>query len=838
MRPIILIVTLLLAQMISHAATIKGRITDTQGNGLAFATIREAETTNGTAANAEGHYTLEVNTGKVTIIVEYLGYETITKVIEVTGSNTIVNFKLNEQKLDIGEVIVTNNGEDPAYAKMRKVIAKRKYHADLLKTFETDIYMKGVLRTRSFPKSIMGVKITDSMMSEIGLEEGGKGILYLLEEQTKYWYKAPDQTYTKVISVRESGDPKGLGFATMPPVINVYENNFQILDGLNDRGFISPANSNAFFYYSYKFLGSYFEGERMISKIQVIPKRKYEPLFSGYVYVVEDDWVFKSVHLTLTAQSQMNTLDTLRLEQNYMPLEKDVWVIQSQVLYPTIKIIGMDIAGNFITSYSGQKVNAPIDAGIFSNKIISSYDSLAQSYHTEHWDSIRPIPLAADEIRDYQKKDSMQAVWQKTADSLKKTTSVNLGPGAVLLGGASIRAGKNSWSLSPFIQGVNYNTVEGVNAQLSLNWSHEINEDQRWAIAWQNRYGFANKHYNPLLFLKYQSRDTKWRGRDWLIQMQIGSKVQQLNTDAPINPFINLAYTLIGSKNYMKLFENRVAQLQVRRAWGNGLRAVAGISFEERIPLVNTAFYTFNEKNDPLLTPNHPANLPDFEQHTAALLHASVSYQPGWKYIQYPKYKMPITSNAPIFTARYQKGLKGIINSKSDFDKWSVEVEHTLPLRLLGKVDYRLMTGGFLNKNYVGIPDMKHLFGNQTFLANPYLNSFQLAPYYRFSNTADIYFQGHAEWHLGGLLTNKIPLFRRLNWYLLAGTNTLYINKDDYYAEVYVGLENIGWRYLRFARVDFIAGYESGKDKPSLGIRVGLGDVLWQLLGVNNGREL
>lgn len=837
MTKALLLCTLLLMNIAAFAVTIKGRVTDESGNGLAFATVRESGTTNGTAANAEGQYTLEVNAGKVTIVVEYLGYETLTKQVTTDGATMTLNLKMSEQKLDIGEVIVTN-GEDPAYAKMRQVIAKRKYHADLLKTFETDIYMKGALRTRSFPRNIMGVKITDSMLNDMGLENGGKGVLYLLEEQTKYWYKAPNKTYNKVISVRESGDPQGLGFATMPPVINIYENNIEILDGLNERGFISPANSNAFLYYRYKFLGSYFEGDRMISKIQVTPKRKYEPLFTGYVYVVEDEWVFKSVNLTLTAQSQMSTLDTLRLEQIYSPLKKDIWIIQNQVIYPTIKIIGMDIAGSFITSYSGQKVNEPMDEKIFSNKIISSYDSLAQSYKTEHWDSIRPIPLAADEIRDYQRKDSLHAVYASRADSMKGRTRVSVGPGAILLGGPSIKKGKDTWSITPLIRAVNYNTVEGVNGQLSLNWQRTINENKSWNLDFRNRYGFSNERYNPLLTFDYNAQDEKWKFKTWQLRLRVGSMVSQLNTDAPINPYVNLAYTLLGSKNYMKLFENRVATINLRRAWGNGLRASAGISFEERLPLENTSFYTFNEKIDPKLTSNQPIDLPAFEQHRAAIINASISYQPGWKYIQYPKYKMPVTSNAPTFTARYSKGIPGIADSKSDFDKWSVELEHSLKLRMLGTLDYRFVAGGFLNNNYVGVPDMKHLFGNQTFLANPYLNSFQLAPYYRFSNTESFYVQGHAEWHLGGLLTNKIPVFRRLNWYLVGGSNTLFINKDNYYAEAYVGLENIGWRYLRFARVDFIAGYESGKDKPSLGVRLGLGEALWQLLGMSNGRDL
>lgn len=675
------------------------------------------------------------------------------------------------------------------------------------------------------------------MKAEMGMDSAGRGIIYLLEELSSYSYQSPNKEYNKVISVRESGDPQGVGFATMPPITNIYENNLRIMDGLNERGFISPANSNAFLYYKYKFLGSYFDGDRMISKIQVTPKRKFEPLFTGVVYVVENEWVFQSVSLTLTAQSQMNTLDTLRLEQVYMPLKKDLWIIQNQVLYPTIKIMGMDIAGNFVTTYSRQKVNEPIPASRFEGKIIASYDSAATDRMASYWDTLRPVPLAEDEVQDFHKKDSLYTAIRTRSDSLKNKPLIDLSPGSFLLSGPSVRINRNTWSMDPVISSVNYNTVEGINATLGLTWTHRFSENKVMGVKLLNRYGFSNHHYNMMIRGGYTVQDPKWKNRDWWFGLQGGQYVFQLNNDNPIPPFVNMLYTLLDSKNYMKLYQNRFGKIAAKRNWGNGLKASASISFEQRTPLENTTDYTFREQHDDKLTSNNPANLPSFETHRAAIINASLSYQPGWKYVQYPKYKMPVSSDAPVFTFKYAKGIPGIFDSRSDFDKWSIEVEHKLRLRLLGSVDYRIVAGGFLNDNYVGVPDMKHLFGNQTFLANPYLNSFQLAPYYRFSNTADFYIQGHIDWHLGGLLTNKIPLFRRLNWYLVGGTNTLFIDKDNYYAEAYVGLENIGWKYLRFARVDFIAGYESGRDKPSLGVRIGLGEALWSILGISNGRE-
>ncbi len=835
---------LLLLVLISHtlsAATIKGRITDENGEGLPFATVLEKGTTNGTSANGDGYYTLDLQDGTHSITAQYIGYQPVTRQVN-TATEKEVNFKLQPQRLEVKEVTIKANGEDPAYPIMRKVIAKRKYHADLVKTFETDVYLKGVLRLRKMPDKIMGIslKVNDEESikekEEMGLDSAGRGILYLLEEYTQYAHQAPGDEFTRVVSIRESGDPKGVGFATMPPITNIYDNNIPIMEGLNKRGFVSPANSNAFLYYKYKFLGSYLDGDRMINKIQVIPKRKFEPLFSGYVYVVDDEWVFQSVDLKLTKESQMDLLDTLKFEQTYMPVAKDLWIIQSQVLYPVISLLGIEAAGNFVTAYRNQKVNQPIAPGKFAGKVISEYDTAANNRTTAYWDTIRPIPLELDEVKDFKRKDSLYTFRKEKADSLSKIPHTDLGLSSFLISGPSIRRGNDVWSMKPLLSSIAYNTVEGLNATLTLSWTHRIGPNKTFNMDLLNRYGFSNTHYNPLLKMSYTIMDPKWKGRGWRFNLQGGQYIYQLNNDNPITPMINELYTLFGGQNYMKIYESLHGRFNVQRTWGNGLKASLGLAYEHRTPLENTTDYTFGDGKKKNLTPNQPANLPLFEEHNAALVNASISYQPGWRYIKYPQYKTAVSSSAPIFTARYTKGIPNIFDSKSDFDKWSVDVEHSVNLRLLGTVNYRLMAGGFFNSKYVGVPDMKHLFGNQTFLANPYLNSFQLAPYYRFSNTADIYGQGHVEWHLNGWLTNKIPVFRRLNWHLVAGSNALYIDKNNYYAEVFAGLENIGVKMFRFGRVDLVAGYESGRGKPSVGVRIGLGDVLWQLLGVNNGR--
>jgi hypothetical protein len=80
----------------------------------------------------------------------------------------------------------------------------------------------------------------------------------------------------------------------------------------------------------------------------------------------------------------------------------------------------------------------------------------------------------------------------------------------------------------------------------------------------------------------------------------------------------------------------------------------------------------------------------------------------------------------------------------------------------------------------------------------------------------------HAEHHFNGLLTNKIPGLNRLNWQLVTGTNAFYVNPDNNYFEIFMGLENI----FRLFRIDFIQSF-SAKRPPFSGITLGMKGALF-----------
>ena len=824
LRNIVIAAAFILIPFVALSSVIKGTIKDDKGAPLAFATVYVQGTTIGTSAGNKGDYQLSLPAGTYKVICQFIGYKQSSFNVSVKDNETIEhNFVLADQSLMMTELVVKSNGEDPAYPIMRKTIARRDFHLKQVKSFQTGIYLKGAMRTRKVPTKVMGQKVDKN---DIGVDSTGKGVIYLVEEFADYYAEEPDKRRTVIHSVRESGNPGGVGIAELPPVITFYENNINLFESLNPRGFISPISDNALFYYKYKLEGEFTEEGHTIYKIKVTAKRQYEPLFNGTLYVVKDDWAIHSLKMELTKKANLALLDTLRLEQVFIPLKPDNWVVKSQLMYIAVNFFGFDATGGFATVYDRQKVNEPIPDSIFKNNIVSIYDKSANKKDTSFWTVARPIQLEADEIKDYKIKDSITRKQDDPAfkDSLRRRRNkINIS--SFLLDGV-YHMGKNrtSFSTNSLLTMTNYNTIEGYNFAPRVVVSKMVDTGKFLTITAAGRYGLANVHMNGIGKIVYTERDRKWRGRGRTMGIEGGKYVFQYNAENPVLPFFNSFSTLFWGENDLKLYEKNTLKAFYFRNYGNGLTWSVKGGFEERFPLQNTTDYTVLKHVAEPFSDNYPGALHVFpwEHHNAVLLHGTISYQPGFTYVQYPDFKTSQGSSWPVFSLTYDKGIPNVLNSKVDYDKWRLSIKDEVRLRMLGSLSYHVAAGGFLNNNYVALPDLMHLYGNRGIgLASPYLNSFQFAPYYIFSNTQKLYGEVHIEYYMKGLLTNKIPLLRQARWYFLLGTNSFYVDDNHYYAEGFIGIDNLGFKSLRLLRVDFVQSWDNFMGRNS-GIRFGL----------------
>lgn len=791
------------AVVIGHAQsyTLSGKLTDSKGAALPFASVIIKGTTIGTNSNADGLFTLRLNKGSYEIIFQSIGYKKVIKTVEMNSDLTL-NIVLPADNYELKEVQI-KAGEDPAYEVIRQAIKKRKFYLNQINSYTCRAYIKGLQRLNEIPKNLG--KLLKITMGENPIDSSMLGVIYLSESESKYHYRKPSDEKEIMYSSKVSGDNKAFSFNQLSDMkFNFYENLVSI-DGLSDRPFISPINENAFLSYRYKLLGTMFEDGKMINKIEVIPKRKTDPCFHGVIYIVENTWRIHSADMYLTKDAKIDFVDTLEIKQLHAPVRGDsIWMPVSFNFGFKFKFLGFRGNGYYNAVVSDYEINPTFPKKFFKNEILKVEDD-ANKKDTSYWKDNRPIPLTKEEIDDYRKKDSISKVTgsKQYKDSVDKQFNKFKIQSLILGYNYRNTFKKINFSTTGLLtSGVQYNTVEGVNASMNFNFSKEYENFKNHTISASIRYGFTNLLWGGKVGWSYLQDPRKFQ--QFAIYAQ--SMVNQFNGSNPISESMNSIYSLYLNDNFMKLYKKTSLQLYYRRELINGLYFYGTIEYAERAPLRNTSDLLIKDNTEKLFTSNDPLHITSddssFTVNNSLVVDLVFRIRFKQKYYTVPYRKVISGSKYPRINIGYKKAIPGL-NTKADYDLASIQMDDNIQLGLFGTFSYRAMAGYFLNNKTMYFMDYKHFNGNQTVLANQsYLSSFKLLPYYTYS-TKNWFAEAHGEHHFNGFIFNKIPLLKKARIQEVVGGHVLFNDKMDQYYELNFGIEKI----LQIIRFDYALGY-------------------------------
>lgn len=804
--------TFIVVANLSWASGLKGHVYNEQNEPLAFVNVYVPEIRKGTTTNEEGYFKLSLPAGEYAVDFHFIGYEKKRIDVKVGDSFKDLNIILNSEEIKIKEVVV-NAGEDPAYAIMRKVIEKREYHLNQVKSFKSEVYVKGLQRIVSAPDKIMGQSVNIGGV----LDSNNSGIIYLSESVSDFYFKAPDKSKEIIKSSKVSGNSQGFTWNSTGGFqeFNFYKNNFQF-DFLTDRLFVSPTSDNAFFYYDYKLEGFFEEDGHIINKIKVIPKRENDPVFSGYLYIVEDSWNIHSLDLMLTKKNDIKFIDTLDITQNYFQLNDTLWMPFSQRFDFDFNILKIQAEGYFIAVYRDYDINPDLPDDMFDNELLSFKDSVNQ-LKNDFWEKYRPIPLTETEEKDYEKKEKLEEL-RKSKSYLDSMDRINnsFTPSALVLGYTYQRSYKK-WTIQTksLLDLVQYNNVEGFNFRLNLDIEKRFDDGKKLVMNPAFRYGLENRHFNTFLSteLTYKPKSFGKVGLDF------GQYVFQFNREKPIMELVNTFYALFYETNYLKIYQERFINASWSQEVFNGFFLFANVRYGQRQYLQNTTDLKVINRDEVTFSDNQPLsnefNGP-YVDHDHAQLRLRAQYRPGQKYISRPNQKLIFESKWPTFGLTYKKSVPGIFGSDLNFDHLQFDIKQEIKMGLFGRSQYLLKLGAFFNDNNVQFPDYKHFNGNRTILGQKYNEGFQMLHYYRYSTISN-YVEVHYQHSFNGFLLNKIPGIRKANLQLVGGAHFIFSEFNRDYLEINVGIENI----LRVIRVDYITSFSS-RQPTSFGLKVGV----------------
>ena len=875
MKFILLAFAFLMGTGTLYAGGIRGTIKADDGTPLAFASIFVKQTGTGSATDQQGKYEVILPPGRYDVLFQYLGYESVGRVVEVANDFVEINLTLKTHVMMLQNVIIKAGKEDPAYTIMRKAISKAKYHTQQIDNYSAKVYIKGKGQLKDFP-----------WLAKKALEKEGitKDRVFISESVSEIKFTRPNKFEEKVIAVYSTGGNKNTS-----PNAYVFGSFYQP----EIAETVSPLSPKSFSYYRFEYLGSFKDQQYEISKIKVTPRSRGDNVFEGMIYIVEDWWSIHSLDMKATKVGI-----NINIKQIYNPIEDkarpndtygQAWLPVSQQFKVDGKVFGFEFEGQYLATVKEYKItlnpelqmemtvidekvqreeakkvektfnkkNQQLQQRLTEGKEVTrkelnqltreyekqetkeqkepdviletnyTVDSMAYKKDSTFWTDMRPTPLTKEEERGYVVNDSISEVERKQeeGDTLRSSKKGKKGFQVYdLLTGDTYKMGKKSDFRIHFPYG-GFNTVEGFNLIYRVSFYKRwvkrdtLNKDKRpqtsrLEISPIARYAFSRELLTGKLRIDYRFKNQR-------LTLESGRYVEQFNQAAPIHHFVNTFTSLLFGNNWMKIYERNFVDLNYSIRFNDKYTFRTNWSWVRRSEVFNTTNYSFFKTNKEDYTLNAPVNFEltntSFDLNRAFIGSVSLDARPWQKYRIRNGNKQRVSGTSPLFTFNYRKGIPGLADSEVQFDQVQVGAKHVIKMGIRGNLDVALQAGKFFNTENMYFMDYKHFLGNRTwFVTSDPVGSFRLMDYY-LNSTADKYFSTNVHYHFRKFLATRLAKVR-----MIGVTENIFVNylatpSSQNYTELGYGLEGI----LRVFRLEFAAAFRDGKYVEN-GFRAGI----------------
>lgn len=832
-----------------RAQTIEGRITDRQsGVPLSYANIGLLGSAQGTTANEEGLYRLKLpEPGRYRLRLQYLGYESRTVAVEVqAGEKRTLNVALAPESVQLQEVTVEADGaENPAYAMIRRAIARKTQNRNPVSAYQCQTYVKGVQRLANVPDRILGQEVSIE-----GFEEGqDSGMVYLSESLSRLYFR--QGAYREVMTASKvSGDPRGYSWnSSLYFQFSFYDN--LALQEIAERGLVSPLADNAFLFYDYRLLGSLQQDGRTVYKIEVLPKRDQDPVWKGHLYLVDSLWALQGAELALNNPDRLDFIDSGSVRQRYQPVGPGGVYLRQKVSFQLhISFLGVSFRAYYLgrffdyeldpfgpdamTRYlaadstrradsvaaaqsarvrpSAERRKAPPAseetprraAERFATKTLVEIQPEANRRDSQFWAQVRPAPLTQAERRDYRRKDSIRVAHQQPAylDSLRRADNI-FGWSDLMTGYRYRRPDSLIIGYRSVLTTLGFNPVEGGHLSLRPYLRREYNDYHAWQVEPELRYGGASETFFANLRGRYQWRQfakaslAGGRAIRQFGETQIGMDLDDAHP-LPVASLINTMNALFNHTNFMRLYGEYFVAAAYQDRLARGLDARFQVAWRDRSPLRNNSNWSFSGDEERRYDPNQPQNAvqrraPNIGASQLVAPQLTLNYRFGEHYIERPDTRVIFvpTDHQTRLQGRLKGGL-GRQGGEADFVGWQLALQHDRPLGLLGDSRWTFRGGDFPQAPTF-FQDYHHFRGNRFLVLLDDINRLGVLPYYQRS-TNQSWLQARWRHDFGGFIFNKIPWLRKRGWQAVAVTDYLYTpqwSAEPHYVEAGLGIQGI-----------------------------------------------
>lgn len=834
MKKLLFCLSILLAAASLQAQTriLRGKVTDAEnGDPIPFANLMVKGTRIGTVCDFDGNYTLKITGKPDSLSAIYIGYRMRTKKIPDAGG--VLNFQLNEAGLELSEVVI-KPGENPAWPILRNVVEHKMYNDKRsLISYEYEAYTKLEVDIDKLSDKFKKKKIIrkiQNVIDSIGKVAGedGNPILpfFISETISKYYYnKSPQLRKEQIEKTKISGLGVDEGEVVSQMIgssfqeYNFYENWLNIVG----KDFVSPIADGWKIYYDYLLEDSTFTGGDWIYRIDISPKRPQDLAFRGSIWINRSDWALIRVDLSIPKEANLNFIDKIKVQQELARTTSGAYLPVKNRITIDIANINKNWAGMIAKSYTSAKniiVNRPMHPSFFQ-KPIEIADDFGKG-NDAYWNSHRHDTLSLTERNIF-----------RMIDTVKKIPAVKTYVEIVnILVNGNKRIGMIDYG--PYLYTYGWNNVEGNRFRLGVITNPEFS--RRYVLSGWLAYGTNDKRFKYGVSGDWIMSRKRWT--NFSIGQTFDMEQLALIDNSLVDNTLFAAFTRIGDLDRTRPYYSRRSYASFDKEVRKGLNLSLKASHWTFEPVRSSYNFAYFANPEPA---QHGPGAEIRQDFRTTEFTGELRYGRDEIFVENENRRVSLGATRwPILSFRYTLGVKGILGSDLNYQKFQFSAVQFVRYGLIGNGRISMVAG--LTPSTVPYPVLRAHLGNQTWFMN--MSAFNMMQFFEF--VSDRFVTMNYQHNFEGLGLNSLPLIRKLKLRFVAQGNVLFgqVNQRNIslipgagsdgkqiagftslspgkpYAEVGYGIENI----LHLLRIDFIhrLTYLSNPGARKFGVKVSL----------------
>lgn len=726
---------------------------------LSYASVSIKGTTIGTTTDEKGYFTFLAPRGSDSLMVATLGYYPyVMKLNPARGSKLLISlvptsYQLKEAVVKPGKEKYTRK-DNPAVAFIKSVIdARERDNPHNMPYYSYEQYEDMEIALNDYVEAKPGSWLNKQLGSLSSFVDtsaiSGRAILPVSQKEiveNVYFRKSPQRERRVVKGIKNAGIDEILSEEGVKQFldevfkeIDLFQNDIPLFL----QRFVSPISTIGPLFYKYYLMDTVVvKGEECVD-LGFVPFNSESFGFTGHLYFTNDSARFlKKAVLNVPKDINLNFVERMMITQEYERTSEGLRVPTKDDIAVEFKLTAKSrgLYARRIIAYRDHSFDPPADEKLF--------DGIPR---IELADARQKPDLFWNENRVREEKpeqNSVEALMARLRSVpffywTEKVVSV-LVSGYIHTSGTS----PGPVEIGPMNTLISGNTVEGMRLRAGGATSPEFSK--RLSLEGYVAYGTRDQKLKYDALAEYSFIDRKKFRKEFpvhSIRAEYSYDVNQLGQQYLYTNADNIFLLLKRKENNLMTYL-RKAELVYQREHYNGWSYAATLRHQNE---EGTEYVSFKQ-----LQPD--GSILPVKDYTSAELELKLRWAPHEKFYQTRNYRYPITFDAPIITLNHVIARKGILGSDFSFNRTDLSINKRFWLSAFGYIDFV----GKAGKVWDPVPFPMLIIPNANLSYTIQLESYALLNPMEFIN--DQYASWDFTYYMNGLVLNRIPLLKKLQW--------------------------------------------------------------------------